>query len=86
MHELEADFTRVSGFQSGDHVAQLHALAVAEVGVPRHAVEVGFREAELVEVEPRIALRLLFERVDVGLGMAERPVVVDQRHHPAEKH
>jgi hypothetical protein len=78
VHELEADLARVGGLQHGEHVAQLHPLAVAEIGIPRLAVEIRLAEAELLEVEARIALRLVFERVDVRLGVAERAVVVNQ--------
>ena len=83
VHELEADFPRVGRLQGGHHVTQFHLVAVAEERVGDSAVEVGFVEAELVEAQPRIVLRLVFERIDVRLGVAERAVVVNQAGHPA---
>ena len=59
---------------------------MAEIRVPRHAVEIRLAQAELLDLEPRIVLRLVFQRIDVRLGVAERAVIVNQAHHPAEKH
>ena len=85
VHELETDTTRIGRLQRGHHVAQLHALAVAEIRIPCLAVEVRLGQAEFGDIETRIALRPAFQRVDVSLSVAERPVVVNQCHHPAEK-
>ena len=40
VHELKTDLARVGGLQHGDHFTEFHFLAVAEVGVPCHAVEI----------------------------------------------
>ena len=85
VHELEADFARVGGFQRGDHVAQFHFVAVAEIGIPCDAVEVGLGEPELFQREAWVALGFFLERIDVCLSVAERAVVVDQRDDLAEK-
>ena len=85
VHELETNFVRIGFFERGQHIAQTHFIAVAEVGIPSLAVEIRFGQAELRQAQARVAFRLIFERIDVGLGVAERPVVVDQGHHPAEK-
>jgi hypothetical protein len=94
VHELESDFPGIGGLQAGDHVAQLHLVAVAEKRIGNLAVQVRFLEAELIEVQARVALGGLLQRIDVSLGVAESPVIVNQagdaaierRVHIARRH
>ena len=83
VHELEADFSRVGCFQRDDHVAQLHLVSVAEKRVRHLAVQIRLGKPDLIETEPGIALGFVFERVDVGLGVAKCPVIVDEARDPA---
>ena len=85
VHELEANFARVGGFQRGDHIAQFHFVAVAEIRIPCDAIEVGFGEPELFQCEAWVALGFFLERIDVCLRVTERAVVVDQRDDLAEE-
>ena len=84
MHELEANLVRVSRLQRCHHVSQLHFVAVAEKRVPHLAIEVRGGQAELLELQARIVLRLV-ERIDRGLGVAERAVVINQTDHLTEE-
>ena len=77
VHELEADRSRVGGPQPRDHLTQLHLLAVAEKRVRRLAVEVRLGEPELAEIEARVQLGVA-DRIDIRLGVAKCPVIVNE--------
>ncbi len=81
VHELETDLVRVGRLKSGDHVAQLHLVAVAEKRVGNLMLEVSLGKPELLETQPRIALGKLLQRIDVRLRVAQRPVVVNEAGH-----
>ena len=85
VHELEADLARVSRLQGIHHLAKLHFIPVAEERIPRHAIQIRRAQSELFDLQTRIVLRLIFERIDIRLRVTQRAVIVNQTHHSPEK-
>ena len=77
VHELEADLSRIGLLEFGLEVLKFDSLSIAEKlgGSLTSKVLVG--ESETFQLQPRVAYSSIFERIDVCLGMAKSPVVID---------
>ena len=78
VHVLDADRAGVGLLQDGEDLADGGAVGAVEAVAAHHLVEVRLAQAELRELEGRVAARALAERIDVGRHVAELPVGVDQ--------
>ena len=81
VHELRPDVPGVGALQAGDHLPQAQGLAPEERAVGDRPLQVGFREAELAEGQQRLLRPGRAQRVQLGQGVPERAVGVDQRVH-----
>src|SRR5205823_10876742 len=75
---LDADGAAVGLAEGVEQLAQGGARQADEVAGVEGAVEIAFVEAELGEVQQRVAGALLAERVEVGQEVAEVAVGVDE--------
>ena len=78
VHELRADRVAVNALQLGDHVAELHRLAVAEKFRRDGRVEVLLGEAQLLQRQHRIFRRLGRKRIELRDGVPERAICVNK--------
>ncbi len=83
VHELEADLPRIGRPQGGDHVLELHLRAAESERVRGLTAHLILAEIVFAQAQARVNLRLLIERIDLGLGVSQRAVVVNQAHHLA---
>jgi hypothetical protein len=78
MDVFDPDPTAVGLTQAFDHIPKFHLPDVQVVADIVDLVQVLLRQAKLREGQPRGRARRLGKRIEVGLGVADGPVVVDE--------